>query len=600
MALGDHGARFADVEPLADSVARWAEERPDTPAYTFVDYGTDRAGRKTTLSWADVHRLACATAARLRRSAAPGERVVLLLPQGLEYLTTMLGAMYARLIAVPLFSPDLPGQADRLVRAYADAGAAVAVTTSSRLLDVRAFFGDHGLPRPRDLVTADTIEPAEWNCEPGPLDDTAYLQYTSGSTREPAGVEVSHRNVAVNARQLWAHFGVDGGPRGGQRRVVLVSWLPLFHDMGFITTLAAPITHGAHAEFTEPMAFIRNPARWLKLASDHRDAEVLTVAPNFAYEYCLSRAQAEEGLDLRSLRWCLNGAEPVRRRTLDRFTAAFGPKGLPSAALSPCYGLAEATVFVTAVPGDSPPRYLTVDPEALATGVVRLCSADAERPACLVSCGTPTGQHVAIVDPETHRELPDDRVGEIWVHGPNVARGYWRKPAHTREIFAARLQSPADGVPAGPWLRTGDLGVIHEGELYVAGRLKDLIIVDGRNHFPQDIEATVQGVHQAVRPDHVAAFAIEGETAERLVVVAERSPRIPRGALDLEEIHRAVRNAIGVVHQLAVHDFVFVRPGGVPRTSSGKVARTACKQRYLNGELPVIQAGGSHGGPTEE
>lgn len=584
MALGDCGTLFAETESLVDSVARWARETPAGPAYTFVDYNIDRHGRRTTLSWADAHQRACATAARLRRSAEPGERVALLLPQGLEYLTTMLGAMYARIIAVPLFSPDLPGQAERLVRVYANAEPEVVVTTSSRLHDVQGFLRDHGLPKPRDLVMADTLEPADWDLEPASLDDIAYLQYTSGSTGEPAGVEVSHRNVAANARQLWAHFGVDQG-----HSIVLVSWLPLFHDMGLIATLAAPITHGAQAAFIEPMAFIRDPARWLRLISGPWDAEVLTAAPNFAYEYCLSRVPDLDNLDLRRLRWCLNGAEPVRWRTVERFTAALAPLGVSPEASSPCYGLAEATVFVTAVPGDVPPRIVTVDPEALCAGIVRPCSADAEHSAFLVSCGTPTGQHVAIVDPRTRRELPDDRVGEIWVHGPNVARGYWRNPARSRETFAARLENPVGGVPAEPWLRTGDLGTIHGGELYVAGRLKDLIIVDGRNHFPQDIEATVQEAHPAVRADHVAAFSTEGETAERLVVVAERSRWTLPGPLDVEEVRRAVRSAVSTVHQLAVHDVVLVRPGGVPRTSSGKVARTACRQRYLNDELPVIQ-----------
>jgi acyl-CoA synthetase (AMP-forming)/AMP-acid ligase II len=550
-----------------------------------VDYGIDRHGCKTTLTWSETHRLACAMAARLRRSAQPGERVALLLPQGLEYLTTMLGAMYARTIAVPLFSPDLPGQADRLLGAYADADPVVAVSTSGCLPYVQRFLSDHGMPRLRDLVAADTVEPAGWDREVSSLDEIAYLQYTSGSTRDPAGVQISHRNLTVNARQVWAHFGVDG-----QRSTVIVSWLPLFHDMGLIATLAAPVVHGVQAEFTDPMSFIRNPARWLTLISGHRDTEVFTAAPNFAYEYCLSRSGAYDGLDLRGLRWCLNGAEPVRKHTLDRFATAFREAGLRPEALAPCYGLAEATVFVTAVRGDAMPRAFAADSASLSEGVMRLCAPGAERVTDLVSCGTPTGQYVAVVDPETCQELPDDCVGEIWVHGSNVARGYWRKPELSRDTFEGRLADPAVGVPPGPWLRTGDLGVVHEGELYVTGRLKDLIIIDGRNHFPQDIEATVQEAHPAIRPNHVAAFAIPGEETERLVVVAERSSRIRPGALDPDEVRRGVCGAVGIAHQVQVHEFVFVRPGGVPRTSSGKVARNACRQRYLAGDLPVVQA----------
>jgi fatty acid CoA ligase FadD32 len=580
MALEDRCGEFADGETLIARVARWAARKPDAPAYTFVDYGSVREGRSTTLTWAEVHRRASWTAARLRRSAGPGDRVALLLPPGLDYLTTMLGAFYARVIAVPLFSPDLPGQHERLIRAYTDADPAVAVTVTGSLPAVRSFLGE--APQ-ADVVTADTIEPAAWEPETVPPDELAYLQYTSGSTRDPTGVQISHRNIAVNARQLWAHFGV-----GVRRPVVVVSWLPLFHDMGLVATLAAPIVHGVHVRFTDPMAFIRNPARWLALISAHHDAEVFTAAPNFAYEYCLSRTMTLDGLDLRGLRWCLNGAEPVRESTLRRFGAAFAPAGLRPEASTPCYGLAEATVFVTAARGDRPPNVLTVAAKSLADGVLRVPARD-ERTATLVSCGTPTGQYVAVVDPESCCELPDDHVGEIWVHGPNVARGYWRKPEHSSTAFGGWLSGPATGVPAGPWLRTGDLGAVHEGELYVTGRRKDLIIVDGRNHFPQDIEVTVQEAHPAIRADHVAAFAVTGPDTERLVVVAERSRRVPPAELDLDEVRRTVRAAVGAVHDVPLHDLILVRPGAVPRTSSGKIARSACRARYLAGELSIAQ-----------
>jgi fatty acid CoA ligase FadD32 len=580
MALEDRCGEFSDGETLIERVRRWAERKPDAPAYTFVDHGSVREGHATTLTWAEVHRRACWTAARLRRSAVPGDRVAVLLPSGLDYLTTMLGAFYARVIAVPLFSPELPGQHDRLIRAYTDADPAITVTRTASLPAVQAFVAD--ARRPTELVTADTIAPAEWAPEPVPPDDLAYLQYTSGSTRDPAGVQISHRNIAVNARQLWAHFGV-----GGRRAVAIVSWLPLFHDMGLVATLAAPIVHGVRVRFTDPMAFIRDPARWPAMISAHRGEEVFTAAPNFAYEYVVGRAGRAEGLDLSGLRWCLNGAEPVRETTLRRFYAAFAGSGLRAEAATPCYGLAEATVFVTAASGDAAPRVLDADRQRLAEGELRPGTG---RVTGLVSCGTPTGQYVAVVDPESCCELPDGRIGEIWVHGPNVARGYWRRPEHSSATFGAWLSGPALGVPAGPWLRTGDLGAVHEGELYVTGRLKDLVIIDGRNHFPQDIEVTVQEAHPGVRPDHVAAFAVPGPETERLVVVAERARRAPAGPGDVpaaEEIRRAVRAAVAAAHDVPVHDLVLVRPGGVPRTSSGKVARSACRERYLAGDLPL-------------
>jgi acyl-CoA synthetase (AMP-forming)/AMP-acid ligase II len=466
------------------------------------------------------------------------------------------------------------------------------------------------------------VEPAEWDIEPINPDDVAYLQYTSGSTRDPAGVQITHRNLATNTSQLWTRLAV-----GQRRSIVVVSWLPLFHDMGLISTLAAPLLQGIHVEFTDPMAFVRQPSRWLALISGHGgkepngvadhetvdakndaeihtetdtkiateidteiDTEIFVAAPNFAYEYCLARVRDRSAFDLRRLRWCLNGAEPVRQSTLERFAETFAEVGLRPGAQSPCYGLAEATVFVSAASDEVPPTITIVDQQSLTAGVVVPRAPGSGRTTTLVSCGKTAGQYVAIVDPETCRELSDGRIGEIWVHGPNVSPGYWRKPERTREIFGGRLVDPAPGLPEGPWLRTGDLGAVHEGELYVTGRIKDLIIVNGRNHYPQDIETTVQEAHPAVRADHVAAFTIPGDRDERVVVVAERSREASSPGLDASDVRRIVVSAVGTHHELPVHDFVLVRTGGVPRTSSGKVSRTACKQRYLAGLLPQISA----------
>jgi fatty acid CoA ligase FadD32 len=307
----------------------------------------------------------------------------------------------------------------------------------------------------------------------------------------------------------------------------------------------------------------------------------------------MATPEVTEALDLGGLMTCLNGAEPIRPATLEAFAGAFAGTGLRPGAPSPGYGLAEATVFVTAAADDTPPKTITVDRAALAEGVLRAepdSHPDPGQPevsprVSLVSCGRPVGQLVAVVDPASRTECPDGRVGEIWVHGPNVADGYWRDPERTEETFGGELE----GASGGPWLRTGDHGVVHEGELYVTGRIKDLIIVDGRNHYPQDIELTVQEAHAAVRPDHVAAFAVPGESTERLVVVAERNRREPLARLDPDEVESAVRAAIGVEHELSLHAFVLVEPGAVARTSSGKVARTATRQRYLANELHTTE-----------
>ncbi|WP_255277854.1 AMP-binding protein [Actinomadura madurae] len=375
----------------------------------------------------------------------------------------------------------------------------------------------------------------------------------------------------------------------------LVSWLPLFHDMGLIATMALPLVRGDHAIYTDPVSFVMNPMRWLQLIASRPGKNVYTAGPNFAYEYVASMASPEKiaGLDLSGLTTCLNGAEPIRTSTLATFAEALAPAGLRPGAQAPGYGLAEATVFVTAAAEDVPPKVISADRDALTRGELRLRAGEGdegdEGTSALVSCGRPSGQIVAIVDPETRAEQPDGRVGEIWVHGPNTASGYWRNSERSQDTFGGELAEPG-GLPSGPWMRTGDYGVVHEGELYVTGRIKDLIIVDGRNHYPQDIEVTAQEAHPAVRPDHVAAFALTGEETERLVVVAERNRRVPLGRLDVDEVESAVRSAVNIEHEMSVHDFVLIEPGGVSRTSSGKIARAATRQRYLDGALPTTAA----------
>ncbi|GAA2782832.1 fatty acyl-AMP ligase [Nonomuraea dietziae] len=530
------------MDVLIGRIARWAREIPDAPAYTFADYLGD--GRKHTLTWKQIDRRARALAVRLREVCEPGDRAAILAPQSLEYVVAMLGAMYARVVAVPLFSPGLPGHAERLALAYADADP-VAVLTSG------PATGD--LPPAKAVIPVDTVSDLlaeEWEDEPIAPGDLAYLQYTSGSTRTPAGVEISHGNFGANAAQLWEAF--DARPRTS----VAALWLPLFHDMGLIATIACPIVGGNQAVFMDPVAFVMQPMRWMRLLSEYDD--VYTGGPNFAFDYTAARAGRPEGLDLSGVRAMLNGAEPVRPSTVSRFTSVFQPYGLRPEAHTPGYGLAEATVFVAAGAIDEPPRVTDFDRDALAEGRVVPYRGEGVASA-QVSCGRPTGQRVRI-------DAEDGHVGEILVQGPNVARAYWRDPEKSAEVFE-------DG-----WLRTGDLGMIHEGELYITGRIKDLVIVDGRNHYPQDIEATAHEASEGVRRGHVAAFAVAGEETERLVVVAERS----RAAMDAQTVIGAVRSAISRNHDLAA-EVVLVQAGAVPRTSSGKIARRACRQAYLEG-----------------
>ncbi|MBW8482978.1 fatty acyl-AMP ligase [Actinomadura parmotrematis] len=575
--------------PLIERLPRWAAERAGDPAWTFVDYSADPAGVHITLTWAEADRRARAMAVRLRQVAEPGDRAALLLPQTLDYMVTMLGALYSHVVAVPLFSPDLPGHAERLIGAYRDSEPAVIVTSRNSLPHVEKFLADQDVPAPKEIIFAEELDLGladGWADEPIGFDDLAYLQYTSGSTRRPAGVEITHGNVTSNAMQLWSGWAPE------KPDPELVSWLPLFHDMGLIATMALPMVSGDHAIYTDPVSFIMNPVRWLELIAERPAKNVYTAGPNFAYEYVASMVTPEKlaELDLSGLTTCLNGAEPIRTSTLAMFADALAPAGLDAGAQAPGYGLAEATVFVTAAADPAPPRILHVDRDALTQGVLTLADEGSERASALVSCGGPQGQYVAIVDPETRREQPDGTVGEIWVHGPNTAPGYWRNSERSQDTFGGELAEPGD-LPAGPWMKTGDYGVLHGGELYVTGRIKDLIIVDGRNHYPQDLEVTTQEAHEAVRPDHVAAFAVAtGSGTEELVIVAERNRRVPLARLDLAEVADAVRGAVNVEHEMSVKEFLLIEPGGVSRTSSGKIARAATRQRYLDGALPTSAA----------
>ncbi|MFC4119125.1 fatty acyl-AMP ligase [Nonomuraea zeae] len=568
-------------DTLIAQVARWARETPGAPAYTFVDHLGD--GSRRTLTWRQADLKARALAVRLRELAGPGDRAAVLAPQGLDYVVAMLGTMYARLVAVPLFAPGLPGHAERLTGAYADADPMIVLTTTAALPGVTDFLA--AAQAPKHVITVDTVsdllaDECEWAPEHVRPDDLAYLQYTSGSTRAPAGVEITHANLTANAAQLWEVF--EARPATS----VAVLWLPLFHDMGLVATVAMPMMGGNQAVFMDPVAFVMSPVRWLRLLSEF--GEVFTGGPNFAYEYTAARVSEADkaGLDLSGVRVMLNGAEPVRPGAIAAFDAAFAGHGLRPEAHTPAYGLAEATVFVAAMGRGERPLVTGFDRDALREGHAVPHTGRGAR-SLLVSCGRPHGQHVRVAG-EDGRALPDGEVGEIRVQGPNVARAYWRDPARSAEVFGAVL----DGVD-GTWLRTGDLGVLHDGHLYITGRIKDLIIVDGRNHYPQDVEATVQEAHRAVRRDRVAAFAVPGEETERLVVVAECSRDfLQRGVeADGEEVARAVRVAVRKYHDLSVHDFVLTEPGAVPRTSSGKIARRACLRAYLEGALTRAEAG---------
>ncbi|MGW0611468.1 fatty acyl-AMP ligase [Streptomyces sp. NPDC002788] len=558
---------------LPEYVRHWAEASPDRRAFTFVEHPAPHSrGVHRTLTWRRLDVRIRALAARLADEAGPGDRVALLCPQGTEYVTAFLAALAAGLVAVPLYPPGLPGHADRLAGVLADARPSAVVTTSRVRDEVRDFLGPDG---PRIVVADEVPDDAGRTWQPAAPDAeaTAYLQYTSGSTRAPAGVEISHDNVVANARQALTAYGVDTRP------VTCVGWLPLYHDMGLVLSVAAPVVRGLLSVLMDPAAFLHEPARWLRLLAAHPNA--LSAAPNFAYDYCVATVTTEqkEGLRLDGVTALINGSEPVRPGTADRFHTAFASQGLAPGTHCPSYGLAEATVFVCAARPGEPLSRFALDRDALATGKALPARPEDPRAVLLAGCGTPAGQRVRIADPVTRVLLSEGEVGEIWVQGPNVGRGYWNRESD--DVFGAGFAEGAAG--PGRWLRTGDLGTVLEGQLVVTGRLKDLIIVDGRNHYPQDVEATAQEAHEAVRRDRLAAFAVPGDAGEGVVVVAEHARTARLAELDVPAVLRAVRGAVSARHGLRLADVVLVPPGTVPRTSSGKVSRALTRTRYLEG-----------------
>ncbi|MFH8371470.1 fatty acyl-AMP ligase [Streptomyces sp. NPDC018031] len=567
---------------LTDQLRHWAEHRPHHRAFTFVDFPDPAsAGLHRTLGWRSLDARARGVAHRLTALAAPGERAALLLPQGLDYAAAFLGCLYAGVIAVPLFGPRLPGHEGRLAAILADCEPACLLTDTATAPAVEEFAARQDLPVP-PVVRVDRAGEAPAGAaapvRPGPgPGDIAYLQYTSGSTRSPAGVMITHANVVANARQAIEAVGADAGTS------TAVGWLPLFHDMGLVLSIAAPVVGGFASVLMDPAAFLAEPARWLRLLGAYPGT--LSAAPNFAYDYCVARTGAEhrEGLRLERVRVLLNGSEPVRAATVDRFRAAFAGHGLAPEALCPAYGLAEATVFVTADSRLAPPTTVHCDAVALAEGrVVEVAAGAGRATTALVACGTPVGQQVRVVDPVTGAARAPGQVGEIVLRGPNVGAGYWKRSGRSEQVFGVRLAGEEGG-----WLRTGDLGALSDGRLLVTGRLKDVIIVDGRNHYPQDVEETVQSVVPAVRRDRLAAFCVPGPEGmdERLVVVAEHRRGAPPTEEEAHAAARAARAAVSARHGLRLDAMLLTPPGSVPRTTSGKVSRAGCRAGFLAGEF---------------
>ncbi|WP_342768550.1 fatty acyl-AMP ligase [Amycolatopsis palatopharyngis] len=566
---GDPPALDIPERALTEYLPMRAER--DEPAFTW----TGRDGAEHTLSWPDLLARVQALAANLRSVAGQGERIAVLTRQDLDYVVGFLGVLYAGLVAVPLFAPETRAHRPRLVAALRDSAATVWLTSARDKDRLRELAETESLPLPPQVMAVDEVRgnaagaPAEVD-----LAAPAYLQYTSGSTRDPAGAVITHGALTASVCQVAEAYAVHQG-------TTCAGWIPFSHDMGLIQLLCVPVFTGARSVFMEPLEFIRRPRRWLEQLSGYPD--VFTAAPNFAYDHAVDAvpAAARTGLDLSGVRIALNGSEPVRQATITAFAEAFGPYGFAPTAHRPSYGLAEATVYVSSA-GPEGPTSTSFGRAALARGRAEPPgSEDDERR--LVSVGRPVGQLVRIVDPDLGLLRPDGREGEIWVHGPHLAAGYWRKPESTATTFSGLIADPPAGLPRDGWLRTGDLGLVHAGQLYITGRRKDVIVIDGHNHYPQDIEDTVAGADPLIRRDRVAAFAVTDDRGEGVMVVAEHVRVADPTGPDRSRIATEVRRAVAERHDLVLRAFELVAPGGVPRTSSGKVARSAARQRHWPG-----------------
>lgn len=546
-----------------------------TPLYTFLPEGETQGN---TLSYSQVDRNARIIAAQLQALGSRGERALLLYPSGLEYISAFFGSMYAEAIAVPLYLPQPRRAHLRFDSVANDARPKFVLTSAAVLPRVQILVKQSAILKEAHLlVTDEAANGLEETWQPPNIDtDTAVmLQYTSGSAGKAKGVLLTHDNLLQNQALIGDAFKLSSD-------TVIVSWLPLHHDMGLIGGVLQPLFGGYPCVLLPATAFSKSPLCWLKAIS--RFKATTSGGPNFAYELCARRITAEQkkGLDLSHWRVAFNGAEPVRDETLTRFAAAFESHGFSRTAFYPCYGLAEATLIVTGGKSQSEPRTLTVDKEELKRNRMMTCVSESCSSQVLVSSGYPAdGQIVAVVDPQTFTRCASNQIGEIWVKGRTVGQGYWNQPDETKRTFAGRIQDSDEG----PFLRTGDLGFIHEDELFICGRLKDLIIIRGLNYYPQDIEASVESSHPALRKWSGAAFSVDVEGEERLVVVQEVDRQLPATT---DEVFTAIRNAIGGNHELDVYAIVLIRTGTIPKTSSGKIQRSVCRERFLLGTLNVV------------
>ncbi|ACB53106.1 AMP-dependent synthetase and ligase [Crocosphaera subtropica ATCC 51142] len=561
-----------------------ANYQPSKTAYIFLDRGESE---QCSLTYEELDKKARELAAILCNSHLQGERALLMYSPGIDFIIAFFACLYAGVIAVPIYPPRRNQSLDRLKAIIDDCQAKEVLTTSSIKNNLEnslikypelahfQWIATDNLPT---RINAHDFQPVRID-----KDDLAFLQYTSGSTGNPKGVMVSHGNLIHNECMVKQAFGHT-------EQTIFAGWLPLFHDMGLIGNVLQPLYLGIPCILMSPVDFLQKPYRWLKAISDYR--ATTSGGPNFAYDLCIQKITDEQlkTLNLNSWEVAFNGAEPIRAETLEKFAQKFAPCGFRKEAFYPCYGMAEATLFITGGMSFNAPKYKTIDEKALEENQVVEVERQKPYSRTLVSCGHEwLEQTIKIVNPHSLTECKNNQVGEIWVSGGSVAKGYWQKPDKTKETFEAYLSDTKEG----PFLRTGDLGFLSsEKELFVTGRLKDVMIIRGRNHYPQDIELTVEQSHPALRSSCGAAFVVGNTGNERLIIVQEVERTYLR-KLNQQEVTSAIRQAVAKHHGLQVHEVILIRTATIPKTSSGKIQRYRCKEQFLKQMLDYLPSNSS-------
>jgi acyl-CoA synthetase (AMP-forming)/AMP-acid ligase II/acyl carrier protein len=559
---------------FVDVLERHTKNFPDKVAYHLLEDGITETDR---ITYGELNSRVKSMAAYFQSNFSKGDRALMLFPSGLEFPISLVSCFYSGIIAVPAYPPRKNRMFHRFEAILKDCNPAFILTTRKIFEDIQKNFSEEeSLKNSRYVIYEDfSIDPGpSWQRAEIRTDDIALLQYTSGSTGTPNGVMVSHGNIMHNSEFIKQSFGHTG-------EVTCVHWLPGFHDMGLIGALLQPLYVGGKNVIIPPNSFLMKPMSWLNSISNYKASTA--GGPNFALNFCVERMKEEEleGVDLDTVRPFYCGSEPIHAESLIGFAEAFAKCNFTPSQFYPCYGLAEATLIVTGGGLFDEPVYLTADAKQVEKRKVVIVGKEHPDAKTFVGCGYPwAGARVVIADPDTAIRAQRGTIGEIWTSSPSVAKGYWNKPEKSAETFHAYLVDTGEG----PFLRTGDLGFIHDGQLYITGRIKDLIIIRGLNHYPNDIERTVESAHEALQPAAGAAFSVDAGNEERLVVVHEVR-RTSMRDLDAESVFAAIRQAIAENHQLQVYAIALIRPGSIPKTSSGKIQRLMARKEFLENTL---------------